>query len=375
MRWPFVLVCLAACYSPQVPFGVPCDDGTGCPAGQVCVSRGGRQTCQPAGSTGDIDGGTGSDSASVDWWDTAWAYRRPIDIAATTAAPENYAFAVNFDHAAVVAAGKALASGDDVRIVRDDGVELDRVLDTGADWNRSATLLWFGNQGQIPVGGSLHLWLYYGNPSAGAGPESSNMFVLADGFEGFLTKWSPEPGVGRDTARAHHGTHAVVVPPQDNTSDGAGLPSKTIDETDLAFDAWWNIEDTSAIDMSQSVRSNNSSVYFTDLQESPPVFDISKVDNGNYFQLIPPPSGAASPPENSWFRVTVYAYQQTMAIDFEGTRYVPTSGFSSIGTATSGGVYLGSYRGTGRVWFDDVTVRKLVVPEPTVMLGAEQALP
>jgi hypothetical protein len=55
-RLRLVLVCLAACYAPQPPAGVPCDpSGAACPSGQVCVPRGGEHVCGPPGSGDGID--------------------------------------------------------------------------------------------------------------------------------------------------------------------------------------------------------------------------------------------------------------------------------------------------------------------------------
>src|SRR5271154_2421812 len=140
----FALAGLAACYQPHVVSGVPCAPGTGpdrCPSGQVCLSVGGQDVCEPAGTNGDAGGaGDGVDGADAGnaalWWNTSWGYRRPIDVTAgSNGTPAGYSVPVTFDHALMVADGRSLISGDDVRIVDGGGDDLDRVLDTGSSWD------------------------------------------------------------------------------------------------------------------------------------------------------------------------------------------------------------------------------------------------
>jgi hypothetical protein len=37
-RWPLASIALAACYSPSVPLGAPCNPGDACPDGQACIA-------------------------------------------------------------------------------------------------------------------------------------------------------------------------------------------------------------------------------------------------------------------------------------------------------------------------------------------------
>lgn len=379
MRAPLALVGLVACYSPQPPLGVPCDDVTGCPAGQVCITRGGAQVCAPPGSVDDVDAAMPAPDgpladAPADWWDTHWKRRRPIDVVANTTVTSGYSFAITFDHAALVAAGHSQASGDDLRIVRDDGVELDRVIDSGASFDSASTMLWFATPGLIGAGATQRFWLYYDHAQAGAPPASAGeVFVLADDFEGDLSQWNVDPKVEQTTTRAHRGSQAMfITEPQDQT--GIGISSIGLDLRNIAFDAWWNIDDLTGADMGQAVRSNPTSVYFTNLQPPGPTWDISKLDNDVYSQLVPPPNGSAAPPNDAWVRVTVYAHSNTMAIDVDGERFVPSSGFAMVDADPKGGVGLFGYIVASHVWWDDVTVRHFVRPEPTVDLGAEQSI-
>ncbi|HEY1811617.1 MAG TPA: DUF2341 domain-containing protein [Kofleriaceae bacterium] len=388
MRWAVVAsLGLAACYQPSVADGVPCALGvaTSCPEGQTCVAMGNEAVCEPIGTGGNTDGGSStSDGGGTlpvipGWWNPAWTLRQPITVTAgSNGSPAGYAVAFSIDHASLVTAGQALASGDDVRVVGSDGTELDRVLDTGAQWDSAGTTIWFQVAAPLDATAAAQYWLYYGNPDAGTPPaDSSAVFVLADGFEGDLSAWDLDTGVGPSTLQAHGGATSILIPAQDNT--GNGITAMSINQTDTAFDAWWCIDDTSAINLFQIVRETDTISYFTNLQ--PPggdgtmasTWDISKLVSGTYSELVAPPADQTVVPNDIWFRVTVYAYGKTMAVGINGTTYVPTSGYADIDHALTGTVGAGVYFSNGNVWVDDATVRPLVVPEPTVAVGPAQA--
>lgn len=377
MRASVALLGVVACYSPEPPLGVPCDDTTGCPAGQICVTRGGAQVCAPLGSGDDPDATLPDGSLAdvpLDWWNTDWKRRRPIDVVTGAAVISGYSFAVTVDHAAQVVGGRSLASGDDLRIVRDDGLELHRVLDTGTSFDSSSTTLWFATPAPIGAGATQRFWLYSDNPTAGSPPALAHeVFAFADDFEGTLGQWNVDPKVEQTTTRAHRGAQAVFIA-EPQAATGIGLHSKNLDLHNLVFDAWWNIDDRAGADMGQSVRHNATSVYFTNLQPPSPTWDISKLDNNVYSQLIAPPQGSGPPPVDTWFRVTVYAHQLAMAVDIDGERFVPTAGFATVDADPSGGVELFGYIVPSHVWWDDVTVRHFVRPEPMTSVGDEQSI-
>jgi hypothetical protein len=378
MRWLWSLA-ICGCYSPSPATGVPCaplGSPSRCPAAQICVTRGGLDVCEPEGATGDIDAASAIDAMPVAWWDPAWSERRAIDVVAgSNGVPAGYSLSVTLDHKALVAAGLSLASGDDIRVVRDE-LQLDRALDTGASWSTSATTIWFKTTSAVAANATVRYWVYYGNPSAAAPPQDpTKVFLYSEGFEGSASAWGMDNGVGVSTARAHHGTHALAAPAIVQENRDAWL--EPIDEMNVAWDVWWNIDDLTNADMSQYVRGNGTSVWLTNLQ--PPAgggsstWDIAKVVNGEYSEVIPPPSGATSPPVDTWFRVTVYAYNDRMAVDVGGTRYVPASSFSNIGTMSQGDVGFGAWSSAAQVWFDDATLRRFVLPEPVVTLGAPES--
>ncbi|MBK9264994.1 MAG: hypothetical protein IPM54_35085 [Polyangiaceae bacterium] len=73
-----------------------------------------------------------------------YAFRRRLHVQAQASAiPSDYSIAVPLDHWSLTGQSKALLTGNDVRIFRDDGgmlTELDRVLDPVSSWNGTSTL-------------------------------------------------------------------------------------------------------------------------------------------------------------------------------------------------------------------------------------------
>lgn len=388
MRGLILVVLLGACYAPTVASDVPCAPAGSpqrCPSGQMCILRGGIEVCSKEGGS-DIDASIVGDDAPqpdgqvpANWWDQGWKHRRAIDITAgANGAPAGYSISITLDHAALVAAGNSIASGNDVRVIRDsDAVQVDRVLDTGAAWNTATTKIWFKVSSALAANATVRFWVYYGNLGAGTPPQNPmSAFLYAEDFEGSLAAWSFDMGVGPSTARAHRGTRSILSPA--TTAQNRDATLDPINESNVVWDLWWNIDDLTNADMEQYVRGNGTSVFLTNLQ--PPsgggssTWDIAKVVNGQYSEVIPPPQGATSPPVDTWFRVTMYAYNDQMAIDIAGQRYVPSSGFSNIGPTTTGDVGFGIYNAVAPAYFDDATLRRFVLPEPTVMLGSTQSL-
>ncbi|MFK7918020.1 MAG: signal peptidase I [Ilumatobacter sp.] len=121
------------------------------------------------------------------WWDVAYGYRQRIDVAAGTATPEGYTVPVTIDHAELVGQSLSQADGDDLRVLRWDGVswlELDRILDDAASWNASATTFLFRTTDAVTASTTATYWLYLDNPTATAPPsDPENVFLLVEDFD------------------------------------------------------------------------------------------------------------------------------------------------------------------------------------------------
>jgi hypothetical protein len=100
-------------------------------------------------------------------WSGDYDYREQMTVRTLNAVPAGYAAALTFNHAALVAAGKSLASGDDVRIRYWNGtafVDLDRVLDPTSAWNSATTKIWFRLQAAIAaLAADANYYVHYGN--------------------------------------------------------------------------------------------------------------------------------------------------------------------------------------------------------------------
>ncbi len=138
-------------------------------------------------------------ASQASWWNCAWAYRKVLPVTTgAAAAPAGYSVSVTFDHAALVAAGKARADGNDVRIVRWTGsswVELDRVLDETTLWNTTTTKLWFATAAAIGASSTdASTYLYYGNGAAATPPANAlAVYLFHDDFPGVAldaSKWT-----------------------------------------------------------------------------------------------------------------------------------------------------------------------------------------
>ncbi len=142
------------------------------------------------GGTGEIEYRTSAD----------YAYRRRITVSAPVGVPTGYSVSVVFNHAAAVAAGRSLASGDDVRILYWSGtawVELDRFKDIPTAWNTATTRLWFRLQAPIPLLGSdSNYYLHYGD-LASAPPPANGDHVFLDYEDGTtLADWTRRDTIG-----------------------------------------------------------------------------------------------------------------------------------------------------------------------------------
>lgn len=132
----------------------------------------------------------GAAAPDGEWWDTAYAYRQHLSIdPGNSDLSVGYSTQVSFNHAAEVAANRALANGNDVRIVRwnaatSSWTELHRVLDPQSAWNTASTTLWFANAELIDdAETSTDYYIYFGNATPSAPlQDPEQVFLLFDDF-------------------------------------------------------------------------------------------------------------------------------------------------------------------------------------------------
>jgi len=119
------------------------------------------------------------------WFNCDWTARKLITVTTSTSGVSSgYSASLTLNHATLVAAGKSLANGDDIRVVRQNGVELSRTLDPLSSWNSATTTIWFPLVSDIGASSSVNsYYLYYGNTNAGTPPADwANIFKMGDDF-------------------------------------------------------------------------------------------------------------------------------------------------------------------------------------------------
>ncbi len=125
------------------------------------------------------------------WWDAAYEHRARFSVSTgSDSVTTGYSVSVAVDHAQLVADGKSLPSGDDLRVLRLEGSdctwsELDRVLQEGSGWGVVDTTVWFSLQADIAVGSDdADYYLYYDNPVAASPPaDKTAVYAVWDDFD------------------------------------------------------------------------------------------------------------------------------------------------------------------------------------------------
>jgi hypothetical protein len=140
-------------------------------------------------------------------WAADWDFRRQITVTAQDAVAVDYAVALTFNHAGLVAAGASLASGDDVRVRYWTGtqmVELDRFPDPTSAWNSATTRIWFRLQTALAANAANgNYYLYYGNLAAGPPPANGDNVFLDYEDGSTLGGW-----IRRDSCAGSHSASA-----------------------------------------------------------------------------------------------------------------------------------------------------------------------
>jgi hypothetical protein len=137
-------------------------------------------------NTQSIDGIYESFTEGLNWWNANYAYRRRITVTNNGASTlnANYTLTVTVDTNSLIASGKAMASGNDIRVVFWSGnnwTELNRDI---AGLNTTSTQISFETQATI-LGSAQdsNYYLFYGNPNAGNPPANeSNVYLWFDDF-------------------------------------------------------------------------------------------------------------------------------------------------------------------------------------------------
>jgi hypothetical protein len=129
--------------------------------------------------------------AGAAWWNDAWLYRKPIQIAnASGGVLTDYQVKIldNKDLSADITAGKVLASLNDLRFTNQNGDLLPYWIE---DSTGTSVDVWL-KYPSVPTGGAV-VYMYYGNPSAAVYSDGNKVFELFDDFSGTsvdASKWT-----------------------------------------------------------------------------------------------------------------------------------------------------------------------------------------
>lgn len=323
----------------------------------------------------------------VGWWDTSYGYRRTLTIQETAsgALPQGYSVVIVLDTQALVSAGKMLASGDDLRVVRQ-GVELDRRVVAP---DTTATEIWFKTQTAIDTSDATYE-IYYGNPTAGAPPAhwsdsmgtdavGSKVYLAADSFEDDAVGTLPGGWDGSSKySVAQDGTNRVLE--IDGTSPNADyLFAGDCGWTDVVVQARLRVIDTSGDHYGLFTRaesltnfdalwfglqSNNTlALYTTHLTSSSATGLASASSKGSWF--LSPPAGS------SWHTIEMRLLGQKAEVVFDG---VTKTTYNILpNQMTSGRIGLCAGYPASEAHWDDMVVRLYVKPEPTVNSAVEES--
>ena len=143
-------------------------------------------------------------------WLPGWANKVPVTITNTGAALTDYQVQINLDTTNFTF-GQANSDGSDIRFTAADGTTLLPYWMESWQYNLSATF-WV-KLSAVPAGGSVTIYMYYGNSSASSTSNGAATFSFFEDFESTpWTAWTKEvTGIGtfiQSTDRAKRSTHS-----------------------------------------------------------------------------------------------------------------------------------------------------------------------
>lgn len=367
----------AGCYSPAPPTGAPCPDGV-CPRPLVCSPA--TQTCEttaaPADAAIDADP-TMKIDAATDGPASPYAHRRRVTVTNTSGAtmPAGYTIRVRFDLGSLVAAGKARADLPDVRVIGDGAIgERDRIID--APGGQAPVAINFSLASPLGPGQTTNAFaLYYGRANPGTPPQNGDaVFEIYDDFSTAIgTEWmkngAPLVSNGKLVLRANH-TDAITTTA---ATDGVPLTS--------AFELVANVVNP---DSDPTAPNSNGTFYYWfgyqhtgDFNESDPwVVWIARGKSSIGAEQKSPvgcEAGCGGPVVGQNTLAHYYQIERDPTV----TRFYKDGSLGYTATVTNSTDYslmVRNFLATSELQVDFVRARVRVSPDPTVSLGAEEAL-
>jgi len=306
-----------------------------------------------------------------------WQYRKQITVTNNEASElaSGYTVKLSLDHQTLVSAGQSLVSGDDIRIVYDNGsaTEIDRRLVETSSWNSDGTEIWFKTQSAI--GSELtdaNYYLYYGNSLAGSPPsDGADVFAVWDDFnDGDISDWSS--GAAGGSLGAEYG--AINNKFRIDVNSGWYVFWKTDPGT---FGDYEQLHKVTPIifDSSHKLLASGGRI-----QDANNLY-MSGRWSSNYY-LYRRVSGGWASLASASAPVNELSTEYFIKVQFLGTTFrekvwevgqsEPVNWNLSDTDSTYSSGYVGTLHYPGIIDIDDYQVRLLVSNEPTSSLGSEQ---
>jgi hypothetical protein len=320
------------------------------------------------------------------WWNPSYHHRARLTINKSGASlPAGYSVAAVLDTQSLIAGGKLLASGDDLRVVRASAgtVELDRRL---VGLGTAQTQVWLKTQDVVSTSDATY-FLYFGNTSATSPPaawadsmgSTSKVYLAADDFESGTVGAIPPGWVGSANYKVELDGTTKVVSINGTSPDANYLFAGDFAWTDVVVEAQLRVVLTGgtyyglfthAVSASNfdtlwfGLSDNNSLQCFTCRIASPTAKALtSSTLHGNW--------GLSPAAGTTWHTVTVRYLGQNASFLFDGKSI--GSYTLSAGQMTQGRIGLCSGYTTAHAHWDDIVVRRYASPEPTVAVAPTES--
>lgn len=179
--------------------------------GRMGTASGGASNANSGGATAAGGGGT---VINTGWWDPAWARRRVITVQGPQAEalvnfPVPVKLGADFDFAS------AKSMGEDIRFTDASGTPLDSEIES---WSATEAVVWVRVPSLPPMGQSVELRMYYGNPAATALPASTTQGVWSE--ESYIGVWHFADG--KDSGAGKYDGKAMTGAGDGGMENGAG---------------------------------------------------------------------------------------------------------------------------------------------------------
>jgi hypothetical protein len=374
--WRFVVVgLLVGCYSPRPPAGAPCPDHV-CPAPLVCSPATGTCEISAIDASGPDAPPDVAADANVDANTATFKHRRRITIhnGSSSTMPAGFTITVPFAPlASLVTTGAVKADFSDLRVIGDTVGERDRIVDPPAKPTPVAISFSLGTP--IAAGAtSTEYAIYYTYATAGAAPAvGGNVFPVYDDFTTAISSaWmqhdGPSVSGGNLVLRGGHTDAITTTSSADNIPiiSAIELVATVVDPTsnpttqpEGTFYYWFGYQHTGDFNASD-----------------PWVVWIARGKSGiGAEQKSPVGCEAGCEPTPGTQDTAAHYYR--IERDPNETHFIEDSATPvviSVQNTEDYSLMVRNYMATSDLLVDYVRGRARVTPDPTITLGAEEAL-